>query len=281
MNVRARPRARWALHGWMGLLLIAVCWPLNWLLPGLRSHLLFFPLWLGYVLTVDALVLQRCGTSILTRSRGGFTMLFVLSAPAWWLFELINLRTQNWHYVGAEDMGRLAYALTASLAFSTVIPAVFETAELARSFEWVDRLRRGPRIPKTRGTALVLFGLGLTMLGLVLGWPVYFYPFVWGSVYCLLEPLNVWLGKASLLEPLDRGDWRPVVALGLGALLCGFFWEMWNFYALPKWIYTTPGVEFLYVFEMPLLGFIGYIPFAFELYALFHLFKWRPLELKL
>ena len=281
MDVRAPSSTRWASHGWTGLLLIAVCWPLTWFLPGLRSHLLFFPLWLGYILVVDALVLKRRGSSILTRSKRGFTMLFVLSAPAWWLFELINLRTQNWHYLGAEDMGRLAYALTASLAFSTVIPAVFETAELARSFSWVDRLRRGPRIPKGKRTALVLFGLGLTMLGLVLGWPTFFYPFVWGSVYCLLEPLNVWLGRGSLLDPLDRGDWRPVVALGVGALVCGFFWEMWNYYALPKWVYTTPGVEFLYVFEMPLVGFIGYIPFAFELYALFHLFKWRPLELEL
>ena len=281
MDVRASSRGRWASHGLAGLFLIAVCWPLTWFLPGLRSHLLFFPLWLGYILVVDALVLRRRGTSMLTRSRRGFTMLFALSAPAWWLFELINLRTQNWHYIGAEDMSRLTYALTASLAFSTVIPAVFESAELIRSFGPVDKLRRGPRVPNTGRTALVLLGLGLTMLGLVLSLPTYFYPFVWGAAYCLLEPLNMRLGRGSLLEPLSRGDWRPVVALGAGALLCGFFWEMWNYYALPKWVYTTPGVEFSYVFEMPLVGFIGYIPFSFELYALFHLFKWRSLDLKL
>ena len=74
------------MHGWVGLVLIAIFWPLNWFLPGLRTHLLFFPLWLGYVLVVDALVLHRRGTSILSRSRRGFVLLFVLSAPAWWLF---------------------------------------------------------------------------------------------------------------------------------------------------------------------------------------------------
>ena len=30
-------------------------WPLNWGLEGMRSHVGFFPLWLGYCLTVDAL----------------------------------------------------------------------------------------------------------------------------------------------------------------------------------------------------------------------------------
>ncbi len=42
---------RWAssrpVQGWVGVLLVAVFWPLNWFLPGLRTHLLCFPLWLG------------------------------------------------------------------------------------------------------------------------------------------------------------------------------------------------------------------------------------------
>src|SRR5687768_13491179 len=89
-------------HGVWGLILIAIVWPLNWFLPGLRTAYLFFPLWLGYVLAVDALVLARSGTSLLARSRRDFALLFVLSAPAWWLFEIINQRTQNWEYLGRE-----------------------------------------------------------------------------------------------------------------------------------------------------------------------------------
>ena len=53
-----------AWQGWVGLALIAICWPLNWTLPGLRTHLLFFPLWLGYTLAVDALTLRRSGSSL-------------------------------------------------------------------------------------------------------------------------------------------------------------------------------------------------------------------------
>jgi hypothetical protein len=43
---------------------------------------------------------------------------------------------------------------------------------------------------------------------------------------------------------------------------------MWNFLSYPKWTYHTPGTEFFRVFEMPLLGYLGYLPFAWELYAL-------------
>lgn len=66
-------------------------------------------------------------------------------------------------------------------------------------------------------------------------------------------------------------DWRPIIALALGCLMCGFFWEMWNYYSYPKWIYHLPLVNFMHVFEMPVLGYIGYIPFSLELFALYHL----------
>jgi hypothetical protein len=43
---------------------------------------------------------------------------------------------------------------------------------------------------------------------------------------------------------------------------------MWNYLSFPKWVYHTPGTEFLHIFEMPLLGYAGYIPFALELESL-------------
>jgi hypothetical protein len=46
---------------------------------------------------------------------------------------------------------------------------------------------------------------------------------------------------------------------------------MWNFYSYPKWIYHIPWGNALHVFEMPLLGYGGYLPFALELYVLYHL----------
>ncbi len=119
------------------------------------------------------------------------------------------------------------------------------------------------------------------MLALVLRWPDTFYPLVWGSLYAIVEPLNHWRGRPTLIGALRRGDWRPLISLSAGALTCGFFWEMWNYFAFPKWTYRTPGVEFLHVFEMPLLGYIGYLPFAWEVYAFTHLVLRRPPLLRL
>lgn len=81
-------------------------------------------------------------------------------------------------------------------------------------------------------------------------------------------PLNWGLGVKGL---------RTHVSLCLGGLLCGFVWELWNVYAYPQWVCDAPGVNFWHVFEMPLIGYIGYLPFALELHALVHLlFPWRP-----
>ncbi len=271
--------SRFPRHGWIGLALIAVTWPLNWGVgvEGLRTHLLFFPLWLGYALLIDAVVARRRGTSILTRNPAHFAGLFVASAPAWWLFEAVNLRTQNWIYLGAEHFSDLTYGIFATIAFSTVMPAVFGTAELVRSFDWVDRFKEGPRLRPTRRLLGAFVAIGLAMLALVLLWPTYFYPFIWGWVFFLVVPLNHALGRHTLLDDTAVGDWRPVMCLALGALACGGVWELWNLYAYPKWVYDAPGVNFWHIFEMPLIGYIGYLPFGLELHAVAHLvFPRRP-----
>jgi len=273
MNSTRSP-ALLARQGWFGLLLLAVCWPLNWTLPGMRTAYLFFPLWLGYILVVDALVLARAGTSLWTRSRRDFVLLFVASAPVWWLFEMVNWRTGNWEYLSTRTLTPLEYYTLCTLSFSTVMPAVFETAELVRTFRWMEIFASRKPVTPTRKLHLGLLFTGMAMLTLTLFWPKVCYPFVWISLALIFEPLNRRLGRRHLLEWLQRGDWRPVLALSLGALVCGFFWEMWNYWSWPKWVYHTPGAGFLHLFEMPLLGYGGYVPFALELFGLMN-FLWR------
>lgn len=270
MASRATSTRVWPFWGWLGLALVAVFWPVNWCLHGMRTHWAFFPLWLGYCLTVDALVRRRTGTSLLTRSRRGYAGLFAASIPAWWLFELINERTRNWIYV-SDPIGDLEYALLASLSFSTVMPAVFGTAELATSFGWLRRLAPGPLLGPTPRVTIGFLATGVAMLVLLLAWPRSFFPFVWLSVFFILEPINAWVGNRTLLADTSRGDWRRPVALAVGCLICGLCWELWNFWSYPKWIYDVPHLGFLKIFEMPILGYGGYIPFSFELFALYHL----------
>ena len=257
--------------GWLGFCLTGIFWYVNWGFEGLRTHFGFFPLWLGYCLLVDALTYWRKGDSLLGRSPGGYILLFVISAPAWWLFEVINEQAQFWHYSEREQFSDVEYFLYASLSFSTVIPAVFGTAELVGTFSSFQKQMRGPGIGKTAAGRWVLLALGLFMFACIFVFPEYSAAFVWMSLYLIFDPINYALGNRTLLTDTGLGNWREVYVLWAASLICGFFWEMWNFYSSPKWFYTVPYVKFWYVFEMPLLGYLGYLPFALELFALYHL----------
>jgi hypothetical protein len=255
-------------RGWIGLALLAVAWTLNWSLDGLRTHVLFFPLWLGAILAADAWTETRTGTSIWRRSRLAMAALFLLSMPAWWLFEALNERLENWEYVGREHFSSLEYALWSTLCFSTVVPAVLVAAELVSSASWLQRFGRGPVVRAGRGWAGLFAGVGLLQLGAMFAWPRTCYPFAWTSLVFLLEALCFWLGRAGLTADLARGDWRRWMSLWIGGLACGFLWELWNWRSHPSWIYHVPGVEFGHVFAMPILGYLGYLPFAHEVYLM-------------
>jgi hypothetical protein len=264
-------KRKFPLHGWLGLSLVSLFWILNWTLTGARTHWGFFPLWLGYCLAIDGAVFWRTGTSLLTRSPRKYLGLFIVSAPVWWIFELLNLRTQNWIYLGVEIFSPLQYAFWTTLSFTTVVPAVFGSAEFFASFDFIKRLKPGLKIGTDKKTTGSFFALGWIMLALMILYPKIFFPFIWLSPYFILEPINVWLGNPSLAAWTAKRDWRPVIALWLGILFTAFFWEMWNYYSYPKWIYHVSWGDWLHFFEMPLLGYGGYLPFALELYALYHL----------
>ena len=275
MSERALPqtpaRRAFPTHGWAGLVLVSVFWSLNWSLDGLRTHWTFFPLWLGYCLAVDGLVFLRKGTSLFTLDWRKYIGLFLVSTPVWWTFEVINWRLKNWHYDGGELFTPFQFWAWATLNFTTVIPAVLGSAELVASFNLLKRIGRGPVLRPDKRTTQIFFSAGWLMFIAMFAWPNLFFPFIWLSIYFVLEPINVWLGNRSLADWTRKGDWRPVLALWLGVLMTAFFWEMWNFFSYPKWIYHVPWGSCCKIFEMPLLGYGGYLPFALEIFAMYHL----------
>ncbi len=265
----------------LGVFLALSSWALTWFLPGARSHVLFFPLWFGYTLTVDALVEVRRGPSLLSRAPAAFSSLFVVSVPIWWFFELLNRATGNWEYLGSDSLGAAEYAFWASLNFSTVVPAVFETAELVASFNEGGRPDRPPSSEFGRAAELGLFATGIVMLVALLRWPRVLYPLVWIFPIFVFDPLAHAAGRPSLLRAIERGATRIFGTLAAAALICGFHWELWNYYSYPKWIYHVPGLDFARVFEMPLLGYLGYIPFGLALYSMSQLLLGRASELRI
>lgn len=261
---------KFPIHGIIGLMLVLLFWYLNWSLSGLRTHWGFFPLWLGFCLSLDAAVYYLKGESLLSRSYKEYILLFIISAPTWWLFEIFNLRMQNWYYDGQENFTYFEFFILASISFSTVIPAVFTAAEFTKIF--ITGKSVDPENITSPGNKILVILLlsGIAILLLILIFPDYFYFLIWIAFYFIFDPINVWRGNPNLIVHYINKNYRPLFVLGSGALVCGFFWEMWNYYSYPKWEYYLPMVNFLHVFEMPLLGYIGYIPFALELYAFYN-----------
>ncbi len=252
---------------WLGVTLALFSWWFAWFGPAPLSEHTFFPLWLGYILAVDGFSARRTGTSLLHRDPRRFALLFLFSIPLWWLFEIANRFLGNWRYLLPRPYHPLEYALLASLAFSTVMPAIFVTAELLRTFAPFAPRRRWIRIDPGRPGLVALACAGLAMFILSLAYPHFFFPLVWIGLFLALDPLNALLGNPSVTAQVRAERWDTVLVLVAAGLTCGWFWELWNVFSMPKWVYTVPFAGEPKVFEMPLLGFGGYLPFALEVFA--------------
>lgn len=261
---------RFPVWGWLAIGWTLAWWLVAWTrLPWLEAvqRFTFFPLWIGFIVTVNAAVVQRAGHSIMTRKPARWLSLFALSAVFWWLFEWLNRFVSNWHYLGVQDFGPLAYAVHASLSFSTVLPAVAAVREwLATSPGFERMVDTGPAWrwlrSRSTGVALLLAGLGaLFLTGL---YPRTFYPALWVAPLALAFGTGILSGAKGMWRELADGDWRRAAGWAVAALACGAFWELWNAFSAAKWIYTVPYVERWHVFEMPLLGYAGYLGFGLE-----------------
>ena len=256
--------------GWLGIGWTGLWWAVAWTrvpwLMTLQEHT-FTPLWLGYIVTVNACTFARIGRCMMFNRPRYFLSLFPLSAAFWWLFEYLNRFVQNWHYIGVGDLSSLEYVVQATIPFSTVLPAVLGTAELLTSYPAIsaglDRLKPIPVQYQRSVSWVLLLTSCLSLLGVGL-WPNYLFPLIWVGPLLLVVSLQIVTGSTSILSPLEQGDWRGVWVAALSALICGFFWELWNWKSLAHWEYAVPFVHRFQLFEMPLLGYAGYLPFGLE-----------------
>ena len=256
--------------GWLALLFGTLTWVMAWTrLPWFAPFqpFTFTPLWLAYISVMNALAFRRTGRSPLTDSPGVFLALFPVSAGFWWFFEYLNRFVQNWHYIGIGPLTAEEYILRATLPFATVLPAFVATRAWLASFpeltsglaNWRPCLVQHPR--RLAWVGLTVSAMGLAGISL---WPEVLFPLLWISPLIVIGSIRALQGIPTLLNAPGHGNWQPLFLAALSALICGFFWEMWNVYSLEKWIYTVPFVDRFHIFEMPLLGFAGYLPFGIE-----------------
>jgi hypothetical protein len=222
--------------------------------------------WWGILIVIDEWNFRHRGLS-LWRVGGAARFVFVtlpLSAIFWIFFEMLNLASPQWRYRGGlASVG--AKVLYGFVSFATVIPIVVE-------FYWLiaGEFRLPQALVKTLrnySKALAVAGVALTLIPLV------------NHRFWLNQ--GMWLAPALLFLPTAPAQLGPVtphaqstgrlaVNIAAAGLAAGLVWEAlnqvsrthWEYLILPSWPH---------LFQMPWIGYIGFVPFAFTVLVVYGL----------
>lgn len=235
--------------------------------------------WTGYLLLLDGVLAMR-GESPIRKRRHHFWTLYLASVFIWCVFDAINFNAgmRAWNYIGLpKEFGDrvLGYLL----AFGAIVPGMLLSGQLYLSlglFDWA-------RSPAWKMPAWCKW-LALLAGAAMLAWPlIHRDPIVnltlWTSLVFLLDPINLRLGRPSMFRDWQNGWYGRTLAAFAGGATCGLLWEFWNYWALTKWTYNLPFLgswEQYRYFEMPLIGFIGFVPFGIECWVM-----WQTIRIPL
>ena len=225
----------------------------------LLSQVAYPIIWWALLLLLDTINFRKWGSSLIQSNFKFFASIIIPFSAFYWLyFEFVNYVFPQWNYIG--NISSVVFNTFFSFAsFATVIPAIVELFWLFNGPEF--------KLGITKYKSAIFFlGLIFTIL-----------PFFSGNFW-----LNqtVWIAPFLLLAPfLDYEKWKPKTfwLIALVGLLSGIFWESLNFWVDGKWQYVILDSA-PHLFEMPIYGYLGFIPFALSTLAayLFAKFFFRP-----
>jgi hypothetical protein len=274
---------RWPRHGTWGLLILLLMQTAVWCaqtgavpqVPWTVVTAWTTPVcWWGFILVVDAWIYRRKGTSLLTARRELLALQCILSVAFWCLFEAYNRLMPGWRYLNLEEWLPLRFVGYA-VSFATIMPAMFLVAEWLQS-HGVFATARLPALRWSERSLRIVMVMGVAACVLPPWFPPsisrYLWALVWVGWWLMLEPINYRRAMPSLFRDWERGDWSRTLQLATAGAVCGLLWEFWNMWAHTRWEYTflPPDRAGYQYFEMPLVGFPGFLPFALDYFVMFH-----------
>lgn len=266
---------------WVGL----VAWGSALFLLWIRATTLLWylhwsdlPLFWGFTLMIDGWVyVRQGGKSLVSQVPQEVVGIGVSSVLGWMLFEYLNLFVDdNWYYPRGNIISRDMFLLYAIVISSGLLPLAFVWYSLFKTFPALrNRFSNGRKLilPTWAKNGLLILSLfGLFGSGL---FPDIFFFALWLAPAVVLA---VVLNKVQVWTPLDaigQGNWTPTLLAALTYLAEGFCIEGQNYLsavhvgqfvvfteAPAYWQYSLPYVNRYHLFEMPILGFLGYMPFG-------------------
>ncbi len=274
-------KVKYPLWYWIGV----VSWGLAMYLLYVKStepkwllHWSDIPLFWGFTLIVDGWVYKRNnGKSLISSIPQEIIGIGVASVVGWMLFEYLNFFVdEDWYYPKGDIIDREQFLLYAIVISSGLLPLAFEWYCLFKTIKSLKhRFTLGKKIVFKTWLKNVLLVFALVSLFGAGYLPDYFFWALWLSPALLLaivlDKINVW----TPLTAIGQGNWTPTLLFALTYFVEGLFLEGQNYFSAVRdgqnvlfteapayWQYNLPYVNDFRLFEMPIVGFLGYLPFG-------------------
>ncbi len=228
--------------------------------------------WIGYLMMMEGVLGRQSPGSPVRRRPHHFALLFLASIFIWCVFDLINFHAgmRAWIYIGMP-INLSDKFVPYFFAFGTIVPGMLMSGQAMLNAGWFNWARTRPwRMPRWVPILSCVIGLAMIIWPLMDPDPVTNLT-LWTSFVFLLDPINDYLGRPSMLRDWRNGWYGRTLAAFAGGLGCGFLWEFWNYWSLAKWVYHLPFLGrwgHYHYFEMPLPGLIGFLPFGLECWVM-------------
>ena len=256
LELRSRTSERPGKRSALAAAFLFVAWTVAWgrfpWAASLQLHTFIF-LWLSYIALVNALLEDFFGSCPLRRSPRRYALSFPLSMVFWWVFEILNRYTQNWRYRNVDSFSSTEYFLFASLSFAMVLPSMWATHELLEKS--IVRVKPVGLVNISPQFSRVLLLVSVVLLFAMPILPNFLFAAMWVAPPLLVASLSSW-------NPGRSFSLSEVVIWAATGMWCGLFWELWNWRSVAGWEYIIPFVQRFSLFEMPITGYGGYLPFG-------------------
>lgn len=246
--------------------------------PKFLTNWALVPLFWGAIIFFDGIVFRRTnGHSIIKDRPHTLIAMAICSIGGWAYFEYINYYVnENWYYPFGDMISKEHFVIYSLLGSSALLTIAFELYMLLKTFPGLAvKYTKGPRITVNKFTWKVLLISSLLVMVLISVFPDELFFAIW------LAPLILFMSMLELLDiwtpftPIKKGNWAPFALMCLTYFIQGVFHEGWNYFSAEHlagnqletynpafWVYSIPYVEAFKVFEMPVLGYFGYLPFG-------------------
>ena len=265
----------------IGIIMFLISFGIFWgklpFFDDLLDPFMFVPVFWGIIITLDGVVFKRTGgKSLIATKPQTMTLLAIISSVGWFIFEYLNFFIlENWYYPNNKIFSVYGNYVWYMASYTIIFPIIFEFFNL---FETIPSLKYkyafGPKLEVPKPIIFIILIIGITLSILMGLYPHELFFTVWLNPVIILGAMLGLLGFSNLFTPIKNGDWSKLLLIAIAMVVSGLIWECIN-YGSEKfydyrplnasyWKYSIPYVNKVHLpfSEMPILGYFGYIPYA-------------------